>query len=649
MGPMVSSAVRRSARSGVAVSPSRKGARHMRAAMLYEGLGRWWHSSKIDQAEAVAEPLHVQVRRVVGGHRDVEHLVVAAADDADRHAERRREHVVPLAQEVERRHHHQRAALPREDGERGHVGLAGAGGEHHHAAEAVPAPRLQRLALVGEGLVLGHRRERERGVAAGLVHRLDAAGAERQDDTRVVHGGRAVHRLARVPQARRGEAGEGEAGERLAGGEALDPQGPSLEREAHGHGALICRVTWARSSGSGRGARKAAVARCHGVNLAPVHSARGAILGSMSDPIGEQDRSTRAAAVVLGLALAVFFGGMGVSILLAPIHDPGLPRWSWWALRTFIFLIFGAMTGLGVWSVYDGIRGPRAARVLPVPQAILARCPACGEGRPAFCGHAAGELDRAWRETPREGLGGPLLVGAIGGGILSLGVLLAAGAIADGDAWHMRLAYVPLALLLAVVGAAMVFGFALAVREAWRMRGRRDHRLRVTEDGWTVEAEAHLDAGELSLRGDSARSRAIADAAAHLVHHVALPRLAETLARTLAVLHARGTMRLGYVERCSWSLAADGTFTRERMADIDLGSPFPPVLTPLIDAPLDVPSARVIAMTARQLLRALRDDEGLRGELSQIAAGTLADEPDPQVVRALAAVLREGEATAPYR
>ena len=59
----------------------------------------------------------------------------------------------------------------------------------------------------------------------------------------------------------------------------------------------------------------------------------------MSDTILEQSRSTRAAAVVLGLALAVFFGVLGLLILRAPINDPDLPGWSGWALRAFVFLI----------------------------------------------------------------------------------------------------------------------------------------------------------------------------------------------------------------------------------------------------------------------------------------------------------------------
>ncbi len=128
-----------------------------------------------DQPKAIAEPVHVQVRRVVRGHREVEHLVVAAAHDADRETERPRQHVVPLVQQIERRHHDERAALPREDRERRHVRLPRAGRQHDHAAVAVPPPRLQRLGLVGERLVPRRGRERERGVLPRLVHRLDAA------------------------------------------------------------------------------------------------------------------------------------------------------------------------------------------------------------------------------------------------------------------------------------------------------------------------------------------------------------------------------------------------------------------------------------------------------------------------------------------
>jgi AmiR/NasT family two-component response regulator len=63
-----------------------------------------------DQAEARADVLHVQVRRVVGGDGERLHAVLAAADDAHRHVKRTAQEVVPLAHQIERGRHHQRAA-----------------------------------------------------------------------------------------------------------------------------------------------------------------------------------------------------------------------------------------------------------------------------------------------------------------------------------------------------------------------------------------------------------------------------------------------------------------------------------------------------------------------------------------------------------
>ncbi len=88
------------------------------------------------EPEAVAQVLHVQVGRVV--RRDGQRLdrVFAPADEADRHAEAGPKHVVPLADQVQRRRQHQRAAAAIVDGQAGDVGLAGAG----RAARRRPAP-----------------------------------------------------------------------------------------------------------------------------------------------------------------------------------------------------------------------------------------------------------------------------------------------------------------------------------------------------------------------------------------------------------------------------------------------------------------------------------------------------------------------------
>ena len=66
-----------------------------------------------EQAEAVAPAFEVDVGRVVGGDGQRLDVVVAAAEQADRDAERRRQLAVPLVQQVDRRRDDQgRAGRP---------------------------------------------------------------------------------------------------------------------------------------------------------------------------------------------------------------------------------------------------------------------------------------------------------------------------------------------------------------------------------------------------------------------------------------------------------------------------------------------------------------------------------------------------------
>ena len=161
------------------------------------------------QPEAVAEVLHVQVGGVVGRHGQRAHVVLAAADDADRDAERRAQDVVPLAHEIERRGDDQRAAPLVLDGEAGDPGLARARRQHDDAAALVGPPGRQRLGLVGARLAVDARAQLELAVAARAI--LDGAvgAAERAPHRRVRGRGRAEAGRARVPQAfgRRGRAG----------------------------------------------------------------------------------------------------------------------------------------------------------------------------------------------------------------------------------------------------------------------------------------------------------------------------------------------------------------------------------------------------------------------------------------------------------
>ena len=105
---------------------------------------------KDDEPESVAEPLHVQIGRVVGCHRDRLDVVVAAAQEPDLDVEAQAELVVPLVQEVDRRCDDQRGPAGFFDRHAGEVGLAGSGRQDDHSALAGIPPGLQGLDLVWE-------------------------------------------------------------------------------------------------------------------------------------------------------------------------------------------------------------------------------------------------------------------------------------------------------------------------------------------------------------------------------------------------------------------------------------------------------------------------------------------------------------------
>ena len=106
-------------------------------------------------------------RRVVGHHRDRPDRPLAAADDADlilRHAGLLDQAGPPLAQQLDRRHDHQRPHRHLLERHERDDGLAGPGGQDHHAA-AVAASQLRRASR-WYGRAWSARRGRERqGVA----------------------------------------------------------------------------------------------------------------------------------------------------------------------------------------------------------------------------------------------------------------------------------------------------------------------------------------------------------------------------------------------------------------------------------------------------------------------------------------------------
>ncbi len=378
----------------------------------------------------------------------------------------------------------------------------------------------------------------------------------------------------------------------------------------------------------------------------------------MSDARVEESRGTRAVIAVGGLFLAVFFGAFGVLILRAPSSDPELPAWGVYAVRGFVFFMFGTMTAVGLGGVYAGLRGSAPPRVTG---SLRARCPACGEARPArartwdtcgFCGRAPDVLLRAWREMEHEGAAGRLLVAGIGAAIFSMGVVLvAAGVLGDREGLVARAGYATLALLCMALGALMTSSLAFLVLDTWRRHVRRELTLCVYEepDRDPISAVATFERGKLSLRGGVARSRPLADVADRSPHDVTLPRLAGMLARVLAVLHTRGEVGLLWVETRGWAVAYGGALVRSEEVDVSLGPLFDAAEEEPVDGGQAVRRAIAAQPSARGLLAALRERDELRRELEVYAQQLPSGEADPHALRVLGAVLGEGEVGAPYR
>ena len=103
------------------------------------------------QPEPVAEPFHVQVRGIVGGHGDRLDVVVASADQSHLDVELAGDHAVPLLHQVDSGDDHQGAALDARHGHQGDEGFSRAGGQHDHAPSAGLPPGVYRFLLIGEG------------------------------------------------------------------------------------------------------------------------------------------------------------------------------------------------------------------------------------------------------------------------------------------------------------------------------------------------------------------------------------------------------------------------------------------------------------------------------------------------------------------
>jgi hypothetical protein len=181
------------------------------------------------QAEPRPQVFHVQVSRIIGGDGDGLDVVVAAAQQADRFAERRPQPVVPLAHEIQRGRDHQGAPLAILEGQLGDQGLARAGRQHHDAPAAGLLPGRQRFPLVGPGLAPHHHRPLQLLVGPGLILVADPAPHQGPDHVGVGRGWRPVAGRPRIPGARRRQ------GHRIRR-QPLDLQRPRPKSQLNHHG-----------------------------------------------------------------------------------------------------------------------------------------------------------------------------------------------------------------------------------------------------------------------------------------------------------------------------------------------------------------------------------------------------------------------------
>jgi hypothetical protein len=370
----------------------------------------------------------------------------------------------------------------------------------------------------------------------------------------------------------------------------------------------------------------------------------------MTAPAVDPRSTGRATVAAGGLALAALFGALAFLVLLAPVA-PGTPWWAEWSVRVFGALIFGSIAGLGLYGFVVSVRGPREP---PLPPPLLTRCPACGErilpttnACPA-CGRSPGRIGRAWREERREGDGG-LFAGGLGGGLVSLGILMVGLALTSGEGLLRGILYASLGLLLGLVGGAMVFGSLVLLGDAIRDHGRRTFALSTELDGAAITARAVLTPEVADLRGTTTTSRAFEEGPAPPPFDAPTPPALRALVRTLAALHARGEATFSYHETLQWTAGADDEPTRLVLVDLVVCTLSPDVADPPVDARDHILSALDEGVLLRDLGTSLGDYPELRNAFETYAAGVEPGDVDPHTTRILAAALAGGGGPAPYR
>ncbi|MFT3770776.1 MAG: hypothetical protein QM820_35585 [Minicystis sp.] len=385
----------------------------------------------------------------------------------------------------------------------------------------------------------------------------------------------------------------------------------------------------------------------------------------MSSPKALTGLALRIVFALLGLAIAAFFGAIGTLVLRATFEES--PAWAGWFLRGFVVFIFGGIAAGGLGCAWALVRGERRPAV---PEAVLARCPGCGDrfGAEACarCGKDRAGCAEAWREVEREGVALVLFGGSMGAGMVCLGLFVATyGVLGDARAL-LALAYVALALLLVSVGGALVWGAAVAVRDAVRARGQRELTLTLATDARSISAGARLDGGALHLRGATARFAAVE--AAPVAEHAAapLPPALRAVARVLAVLHARGEASLTFAERTAWTIdpaSASAEPAREITTDVMVDTAPPRVVglraggDALAVPPQPVDARDIVLMaiaadvSARQIAAAVVASADLANAFEIYGRRLQGGEADERVLAVLGSVLcasAPGPA-APYR
>ena len=184
------------------------------------------------ESELMAEPLHVQVRGIVGGHGDGLDVVVSPADQPDFGVELAGNHAVPLLHQVDGRNDDQRAALDAGHAHERDESLARAGRQYDDAPSARLPPGVHGLLLVGKGGPVRLEGQVQLPVGPGVVLVGDAPVVEPGDDLAVMSRRRAVQRHPPVERA----AGQGQRVHLVP--VAVHQDGPAVEFESE-HGFRV--------------------------------------------------------------------------------------------------------------------------------------------------------------------------------------------------------------------------------------------------------------------------------------------------------------------------------------------------------------------------------------------------------------------------